>query len=273
MELIEAIILGIVQGIGEFLPISSSGHLVIASELLGIESTEGSMMFNILLHFGTLIAVFIAFFSDIKALVIEGIKWIFDGFKIRNIPERKFILLVIVSTLPLFVVLPFKSYIEGFFESTLTVGIALIYTSILLFVSDKIIKGKKEIKETTYKNALFIGIMQAIAVVPGISRAGSTITAGLFSGLSREYAVRYSFIMSIPVILGANILEIFDMVSTKTPLGMPIYVCFAGVLAAMISGIFAIKLVKYIVKNDKFSIFAYYTLILGLVVIIANIIR
>ena len=273
MSLIESIILGIVQGLGEFLPISSSGHLVIASELLGIQATEGSMMFNILLHFGTLIAVFIAFFSDIKELVIEGFKWIFDGFKIRNIPQRKFIVLIIVSTLPLFLVLPFKSSIEGLFTSTLFVGIALIYTSILLFLSDKVIKGRKNIKETSYKNALFVGVMQAIAVVPGISRAGSTITAGLFSGFSREYAVKYSFIMSIPVILGANILEIYEMVSTKTPLGMPIYICIAGVIAAMVSGIFAIKLVKYITNNDKFGIFAYYTLIVGVIVIGFNILR
>lgn len=267
MGLLESIILGIVQGLGEFLPISSSGHLVIASDLLGIETTEGSMMFNILLHFGTLVAVFIAFYGEIRDLIVEGFKWVFDGFKIRNIPERKFIVLILVSMIPIFAILPIKSSIENLFSSTLCVGFALLYTSALLFISDRAVKGKKNIKESTNKNAFAIGVMQAIAVVPGVSRAGSTITAGLFCGFSREYAVKFSFIMSIPVILGANVLEVYEMVSTGSSLGMPLYVCLAGMVAAMISGIFAIKFVKYIVDNDKFGIFAYYTLIVGIVVI------
>lgn len=270
MTLVESIILGIVQGLGEFLPISSSGHLVLASEILGIEPSEGSLLFNILLHFGTLIAVFIAYFSEIMELIIEAFRWIGDGFKIRNIQNRKFIVLIIVSTLPLVCVLPFKDSLEELFSSSLAVGIALIYTSVLLFLSDRIIKGYKDPKSTSYKNALAIGIMQTIAVIPGVSRAGSTITAGLFCGFSREYAVKYSFIMSIPVILGANVFSIIDAIENQTDLGMSVSVCIAGVVAAGISGIFAIALVRIISKKDKFIYFAGYTFLVGVLTIAIN---
>lgn len=272
MTLIDSIILGIVQGLGEFLPISSSGHLVLASDLLGIEMTEGSLLFNILLHFGTLVAVFIAYWRDILVLIVEFFAWIFDGFKIRNNPDRKFILLIIISTLPLVVVLPIKSYIEGLFSSSLAVGFALLYTSCILFISDRVVKSNKTAKETTKKNALFVGVMQTIAVIPGVSRAGSTITAGLFCGFSREYAVKYSFIMSIPVILAANVLSIYEAATEGISYTINYGIYGAGIFAAMVSGIFAIKLVKYITKNDKFTIFAVYTLVVGLITIVANII-
>lgn len=271
MSYIESIILGIVQGLGEFLPISSSGHLVLASELLGVEPNEGSLLFNILLHFGTLIAVFIAYYKDILELIVEAFKWVLDGFKLRDKENRKFILFIIISTIPLVFVLPIKSTLENIFSNTLVVGFALIYTSILLFASDKVVKGYKTVGETTYKNALAVGIMQAFAVIPGISRSGSTITTGLFCGFSREYAVKYSFIMSIPVILGANVVSIVEAISQKTDLGMSIPVCFAGVVSAAVSGILAIKLVRYIIKNDKFIYFAIYTLIVGLITIGVNI--
>ena len=271
MTYIESIILGIVQGLGEFLPISSSGHLVLASDILGIEANEGSLLFNILLHFGTLVAVFIAYWNEIFSLIVEAFKWVADGFKIKKIPERQFILLVIISTLPLVFVLPFKDALEGLFSNSLAVGIALIYTSILLFLSDRIIKGKKNESTATKKNAFFVGIMQAIAVIPGISRAGSTITSGLFCGFSREFAVKYSFIMSIPVILGVNVLSIYEATQTNTDLGMPISVCIVGMLAAAFSGILAIKLVRYITKNDKFIYFGIYTLIVGITTIAINI--
>lgn len=272
MSIIESIILGIVQGLGEFLPISSSGHLVLASGLLNIEVNEGSLVFNVLLHFGTLIAVFVAFRKDIYQLIVEGILWIKDGFKLKGIPERKFILMIIISTIPLAFVLPVKSAIEEMFSSTLVVGIALIYTSCILLLSDKIVKGQKEIEKVTVKNAIVVGVMQAIAVIPGVSRAGSTITAGLFSGFKRELAVKYSFIMSIPVILGANILSVYDMVTDGVELGMSGIVCIAGVLSAVVSGLLAIKLVRYITNKDKFGIFGVYTLIVGIITIAINVI-
>ncbi len=273
MTYTEAIILGIVQGLGEFLPISSSGHLVLASELLGIEANEGSLLFNILLHFGTLVAVFIAYFEEILELIVEGVKWVFDKFRLRGNEKRKFILLIIISTLPLVFVLPVKDKLELLFSNTLAVGIALIYTSLLLFVSDRVVKGYKTARDTSYLNAVAVGIMQAIAVIPGVSRAGSTITGGLVLGFSREFAVKYSFIMSIPVILGVNVLSIAEAVTNKTDLGMSIPVCIAGVVSAGVSGIFAIQLVRYITKKDKFIYFAGYTFIVGTITIIINLLR
>ncbi len=273
MTILESIILGIVQGLGEFLPISSSGHLVLATEILQVEIEGGNLLFNILLHFGTLIAVFIAYWSDIWALIKEFFAFALDGFKIRNNENRKFIVQIIVATLPLFIVIPFQSYLEYLFTSPLLVGFCLIYTSALLFISDKLVKGQKTAKDATYKNALIIGIMQSIAIFPGVSRSGSTIVAGLFSGFSRQYAVKFSFIMSIPVILGANILEVYDLLTTPDAVGIPVDIAFFGILSAMISGILAIKLVKYITNKDKFTYFGVYTLLVGIITIAFNFIR
>lgn len=272
MTLLMSIVLGLVQGFTEFLPVSSSGHLVLTRELFGfgLDAGDSFLFFDILLHLGTLIAVFIAFFPDIKELVIEGFKMIGDKFRINNNPNRKFIVLILVSMIPMILVLPFMDKIEGVFSTPLMVGIALLYTSVILFISDRVKTSNKTPLEASYKNALFVGFMQAVAVIPGVSRSGSTMTAGLFSGFNREFAVKFAFIMSIPVIIGANVINMPDAIVQMQSLDIPIYIYIAGILSAAISGLLAIKMVKYIMRNKKFKVFAVYCAVVGILSIIAS---
>ena len=218
MSLLSAILLGLIQGVTEFLPISSSGHLAIAENLLHMSgSSEVPGFFDVLLHLGTLVAVFIAYWSDIREMVIE----LFYG--VRDLaqrstptpapPARRLILLIIVGTLPLFAVLPIKDAVESLSGNMYFVAGALLVTGCLLFASDRVRPGRKTEKSATLLDVLLVGVAQAIATCPGISRSGTTITAGCFVGFDRRFAVRYSFLMSIPAILGANILSLKDAVT------------------------------------------------------------
>ncbi len=281
MSIFEALIQGVVQGLSEFLPISSSGHLSLLQYFFGI-SGEASASYSILLHFGTLIAVFAAFYKTIWNLILEffrTVKDIFTGkFSLKNAsPERRMILLLIVSELPLLVFY----FISDFYNSLsadsdiIVEGCCFLLTSVLLFISDRVVKGKKTAAEMSYKDALIVGTVQGIAPLPGLSRSGSTISTGLVCGLTREYAVSFSFIMGIPPVLMANLLEIKDIfsaevdgaVATLEPMQSII-----GIVVAAVVGFASIKMVNYLVKKDKFTIFAWYTLVLGLATVTLGII-
>ena len=273
MSFIEAIVMGIIQGIAEFLPISSSGHLVITEKLFNWGETQSAdVFFDMLLHLGTLIAVFIVFRKTIWELIVclfRTIGQIFTGkFHFKDTtPMQKMIGFLIISLLPLFVIFPFKDAITDFFyNSLLAVGIALIINSVVLFFCDRFKEGKKTAGSMKKKDALIIGIAQAIAVIPGISRSGSTITAGVGTGVRRSEAAGYSFILSIPTILAAVLLDIVDTVKAgelNTAL-LPQY--FVGFVVAAVVGFLSIKLLQYILKSKKFVIFSIYCLIVGVVV-------
>lgn len=271
MTILEGILQGILQGFTEFLPVSSSGHLSLFQHFFGLDG-ESAVTMTIVLHLGTLVAVFIAFWSKIKALIIEAFRLIGDVFtgkfkwKSMN-PERRMIMMIIVSILPLFVFYIFKDFFKGLEEDTdiLVEGFAFLYTSALLFLSTKVSGGKKTAGETTVPAALTIGVFQGIALVPGISRSGSTISAALFTGMKREDAVEYSFILGIPVILAGAVVELGEASASEISANMlPLLIGFAF---AAVSGYFAIRLIKMLVVNDKFRVFAWYTLVLGIVVI------
>lgn len=274
MKFIEAIILGLVQGIAEFLPISSSGHLVIFQQFFGLADTEKSqMLFDVFLHLGTLVAVFIVFWKTICNLFFDFLKMVprvFTGrfsYK-KSTPYQKMIIMILVSLIPLFFVLPLKVQLEELFLNVKAVGFFLIITALLLYIADKIVKGKKTMNEAKVSDSLFVGIFQAIATLPGVSRSGATISAGLFRGFSREFAVEFSFIMSIPAILGANILTVKDAFKQSIDISS-FFPMILGAVIAGVSGYFAIKLISYLVKKDKFGFFAYYCAIVGVIVIIA----
>lgn len=283
MSFLQAIIMGIIQGLTEFLPVSSSGHLALFKILFGVETDTG-ILFDVLLHLGTLIAIFIAFYSDIFQMLKEGVDLIVDIFKnigifVGNVIHRsdepyyklvdssyrKFIMLVIMSTIPTGIIgYVGKDVVEAASAVLLVPGICLVITSVLLFVSDRVKDGKKTPKNVTYSNAFFIGICQGFSTLPGLSRSGTTITACLLSGFNRKFAVKYSFIMSIPAVLGAAVLEIKDLAGIKvTPAEVGSYV--AGVLCAAIVGYICIKTMLVVVRNKKFTIFAVYCLIVGFV--------
>ena len=277
MSLFNAIILGLIQGISEFLPMSSSGHLSIAQNLFGLEMEgSGDLFFEVLLHLGTLAAVFVAYWADIKEMILEFFRTISDirkgGMPDPIPPARRLILLIIIGTLPLFAVLPIQDFVEGLSSNTYFVGGALLVTGLLLFLSDRIKKGRKNAASATIWDILLVGVGQAIATCPGLSRSGTTIAVGCFAGFDRKFAVRFAFLLSIPAVLGANILEIADVMETGIdPTMIPAYIL--GVVAAALSGYLCIRLVHMITDKGKFGAFAYYCWAMGLVTLILTALR
>ncbi len=265
MTVLNAIILGIVQGAAEFLPISSSGHLVIVSALIG--EGQSDLFFGVLLHLGTFFAIVIAFWRDILRLIIElfsAIGELFTGklFKTRKSPYRNYLYMMIISLLPLFLVLPFRDGIESLFSNPVFVGGALIVTGFILQLSKRIGDQTVGMKGITLKHSLIVGFSQLFAIIPGISRSGSTITAGLAAGFKKDLAVKYSFIISLPATLAAGLLELYEVISTNTlPEDMTPY--FFGMAAAAITGWLCIFTVRKLVQSDKFYMFSQYCFVVG----------
>ncbi len=273
MDLLSAIFYGLIQGITEFLPISSSGHLNILHNIFGMETAEASSLtFDILLHLATLVAVFIMYYKDIFALVPAAFSLIgkvFKGkFKLSEYTEtERFVLFILIATLPLVVVVFIKDWVELLSGSTKIIGAILIFNGLVLFISDKLSKGNKGIGDIKPRNALMVGLCQLCAVVPGLSRSGSTITGGLMQGLSREVAVKFSFILSIPAIIGANVFSIPDILETPIP-SSDVLPYIVGMIAAALSGIAAMKILTYISRKANFRFFSYYCFAVGLVAVI-----
>lgn len=268
-----AILLGVVQGLTEFLPVSSSGHLVLIQTFFGGSNPEADyMLFDVLLHFGTLVSVFIAFWGDVRSLLAEFFGWIRDGFKLRNRPYRRFIVMVLITIIPMFPVLLVKDQLDALFSNTMFVGCALLVTAVVLMLSERAPRKRRDASNATWLDAFLVGCAQAVAVVPGISRSGSTICAGLFRGFSRDFAVRFAFIMSLPVVFGANLLEIGDAVAQAESTGIPVSMYIIGVAAAMISGLLAIRLIRLVTNKGHFRPFVVYCGLVGVLSIIASII-
>lgn len=241
----EAILLGLLQGLTEFLPISSSGHLVIAQHFLGIE--QPMLSFDIAVHVGTLVAVISAFGGDVKALI-------------KN-PFCKTMLLLIIGTVPaVLVALLLSGYIDAMFSSLQAVALALIFTGILLHSSDNY-RGQGRLEDMNYQNALIVGLFQAVAIVPGLSRSGATIFGSLFRGLNRVEAARFSFLLSIPVILGAACKQLLDMRSLG---GVSLHWSYLlGAIVAAVSGYAAIRVFLKLLGKRKLRYFSYYCWVLG----------
>ena len=275
MTYLSAILLGLVQGIAEFLPISSSGHLAIAQNLLHLQ-TEVPEFYDVLLHLGTLLAVFVAYWQDIVDMIGEFFRGVGDLAR-RTTPSpvppaRRMIVLIIIGTLPLFAVLPIRHAVQGLGDNMVFIGAALIVTGFLLFASDLMRKGRKTERHATWVDALVVGLGQAVATMPGISRSGMTITAGCFCGFERKFAVRFSFLMSIPAILGANILSISDALEAGVNWAeLPMYL--VGVVVAAVSGYLCIRLLKMIAEKGKFGFFAYYCWAVGVLTLVLNVIK
>lgn len=277
MSILSAIILGLVQGIAEFLPISSSGHLSILQNLFSMQTSEnGHMFFDVLLHLATLVSVCIFYRKDIMEIINEVLSWFVPSRRTptekKTVPSaRRLILMIIVATLPLFAVLPINDLVEELYYKTIFIGIILLLTGCMLFVSDKLEKGTKTEKNMKLTDALVIGVCQAVATIPGLSRSGTTITAGMATGLDRGFAVKFSFLLSIPAILGANILNFADAIKEGIDLSLlPAY--FLGMIVAGVSGYFALALLKRITTSGKFGKFAYYCWAAGIVTIVLSII-
>ena len=277
MTLLNSLILGIIQGVAEFLPISSSGHLSIAQNLLGlgVEGTD-DVFFDVLLHLGTLGAVFVAYWQDIKEMILEFFRTISDLAGRRTVeklpPARRMILLIVVGTLPLFLILPIKEHVEALYGNTFFVGGALLVTGLLLYFCDRLRKGRKNERSASIVDVLIVGLGQAVATCPGISRSGMTISMGCFRGFERRFAVRFAFLLSIPAVLGANILQLKDVAETGVDLALlPAYL--VGVAAAALSGYLSIRLVRMVADKGKFGSFAYYCWIAGVVTVVLSLLK
>ncbi len=274
MSILDSILMGIIQGLTEFLPVSSSGHLMLYSHIFGDAGNENNFLFSAFLHLGTLLAVGIAFKDTVAALFKECLAMLKDLFTGKlckaglGNPERRMIYMMLIS---LVVLVPFyfiRDFIEGVAAKyMIALGCFFLYTSFILFMSDKCKDGSKTPATMTWKEALIIGLFQAVALLPGVSRSGSTICGALFVGTDRDTAVKYSFMLGIPTILAGCLVEIKDAVDANAlPVGdIPVFMI--GFAVAAVVGIAAIKLVDLLVKNNKFKYFAVYTLILGLGVI------
>ena len=276
LSLLSSILLGLIQGLAEFLPISSSGHLAIAEHFLGQAGVPATPdFFDVLLHLGTLVAVFAAYWQDIRDMIVElidGVRDLVRGTTPNPIPPaRRMILLIIVGTLPLFVVLPVKDLVEGLSDNMYFVAGALLVTGCLLFASDRVRHGRKTERSATLIDVLIVGVAQAIATCPGIPRSGTTITAGCFVGFERKFAVRFSFLLSIPAILGANILSLKDAAEAGIDwASVPVYL--VGVAVSAVVGYVCIRLLKMIAAKGRFGWFAYYCWFAGAATLLLTIV-
>lgn len=270
MTILESIILGAVQGLTEFLPISSSGHLVLAQSILNIE--EPPLFFDVMLHFGTLMAVFIFFWRDIWEIVAgifgrnpnKGRST--SHYKTKK-SARMFAWYIIIATIPTAIIaFILKKTIESAFENALFVSITLLITGIILWLSGRI--GQRGKTFNTLR-AFIIGIAQGIAALPGISRSGTTISTALMMGLDGEQAARFSLLMSIPAILGATILELKDIENIDVSIG----IVLLGMAIAFIVGYISIKFLVKILARGHFSRFAYYCWAIGILGIVWNIVK
>ncbi|GHU52387.1 undecaprenyl-diphosphatase [Clostridia bacterium] len=252
MSILEAIIQGIIQGLTEFLPVSSSGHLSIYQHFTG-NSGESSFMLSIVLHLGTLLAIFIAFRKTIWNII--------------TLKDMRFFGMLCISLVVLIPFYFFKNFVEKIStdDDIIIEGFCFLYTAAILFLAEKWGKGQKQKSEITVKNALTVGVFQGIALLPGISRSGSTICGGLFSGFNRKLAIEYSFILGIPTILGGCILELKDMPKTVDVEIAPFAI---GFIVSLTVGLLSIKMLSWLLKSNKFIIFSIYTFLLGITVIV-----
>ncbi len=262
MALWFAVILGLIQGAAEFLPVSSSGHLALLQAFFPSLAPEDGLLFDVVLHLGTLLALTAVYRRELWGLLRALV-----SLPRRGAPgaagDRRLLGLLLLGTLPLGLVLPLKGRIEGISGEPAFIGAALLVNGALLYISDKLVAGRSG--ETTAKasGALLVGLTQAIAVLPGISRSGSTITAGLLAGFSRPFAVRFSFLLSFPAVLGACCLKLAE--AFRAGFGPELWLpCLAGSAAAALAGYPAIRLVRTLVRKGSFRPFAYYCWAVGL---------
>ncbi len=262
MTYIQAIILGLTQGLAEFLPISSSGHLALLQYFFGVRSDQ-VLAFTVMLHLGTLFSVFFIYWKDIVELVIELIATIRDictgkGLRVNANPTRRLGFMIIVATIPTALIgLLFEDFFESLYSSLVGISLGLIFTGFILLLAERKGRQDKTIETMKFRNAVFVGIMQGIAICPGVSRSGSTLFGSLITGLDRALAVKFAFLISIPSILGSVILEVPDLLSEGMTAGAagPM---IAGVIVAALSGIFAIKAMIRIVTGRRLVGFSIY---------------
>lgn len=273
MDIIQAIIIGIVQGLTEFLPVSSSAHLIFVQNALGVQS---SLAFDVFLHLGSLIAVLWFFRADIIRMIQAFLLSIGDIIQHRfrqglySDPYKRLVWYVIVATIPVGLVgVLFESQVDSLFAGALYVpAFFLFVTGTILYLSQRMNSGEVDLENLSLKESIFMGLGQACAILPGLSRSGTTIAAGLVIGLDKEFAAKFSFILSIPAILGAFVVQLKDIGAVAD---FNILAVLFGFLAALISGYLAIKWLIELIQKRSLDVFAYYCWIVGIIVFMGSI--
>ena len=272
MNFLQALVLGIVQGLTEFLPISSSGHLVLVRSLFGLD-LEGTLAFDLLLHVGTLVSVILVFWKDLAGMFLEFFRMLKDLMrgdpKFNQNANRKMIALLFIAMIPMIPALFIKDKIEQL--PTWAVGVALLFTGLLLYITDVMPSGKKRAMEMKYKNALFVGVVQFFAVIPGLSRSGSTIFGGVFSGLDKKFAVKFSFLLSIAAILGGVASAANEILKAEAVVSVGIGAMICAMFVAAVVGILAIKFLVALLSKGKYKYFSYYCWAVGVLTIVLSI--
>lgn len=271
MEILQSIVLGIIQGLGEFLPISSSGHLVVLPKLFGWG--DQGLAFDVALHFGTLLAILIYFYDDWKKIIsksyfLKELSRIFidrkrEFFKSDKLKQDDLVIIGIATIPGVLAGLFLEDYAATIFRNPILVGFALLFGAMILFYSDKAGKKKLEIKDVTLKIALIIGLFQMLAIVPGMSRSGMTISAALLLGLSRTAAARFSFLLATPIVLGATAKEFPTFLEAGWDINL-----IVGVLTAFGSGYLAIKYMLKYLEKQSYNVFVIYRMLLALFIFI-----
>ena len=277
MSILNAVILGLVQGVAEFLPISSSGHLAILNNLFHMSATEeGHLFFDVLLHFGTLVSVCVVYWQDIADMFYEVLGIVnlgpLAGEQKERYPSARLFFMLVIGTLPLLLVLPVKDMMESLYYNNIFIGICLLLTGCLLYVADKMSQGRKTGNNMTVLDAIIIGLCQCVATIPGLSRSGTTISAGIATGLNKSFALKFSFLLSLPAVLGANLLSFVDVLKSGGIQWDSVPAYLVGTAVAMVSGIAALSFLRHVVGKGKFGGFAYYCWLMGVLTIILTMI-
>ena len=269
-QLIQAIVLGIVQGLTEFLPVSSSGHLIVVPALLGWDDPFiESLAFSVMLHVATLLALLIYFRADWIRLIPAGLAAIRDR-SFRDDPDRRLAWLLAASTVPAVIVgVLLNDLIETAFREPRLVAITLVIGAAILWTADRLGSRSREMRSLTFPAAVGIGAAQALALIPGVSRSGISISAGLFAGLDRESAARYAFLMATPITAGAGIWELRKIVSGEAGVELPIVPLVAGMAASLIAGLLAIAVVLRYLRSNGVGLFVLYRIALAALIVVA----
>jgi len=269
-QLVQAIVLGIVQGLTEFLPVSSSGHLIVVPALLGWDDPFiESLAFSVMLHVATLLALLIYFRSDWLRLIPAGLATIRDR-SFRGDPDRKLAWLLAASTVPAVIVgVLLDDLVETAFREPRLVAMTLVAGAVVLWVADRLGSKQREISGLTFRAAIGIGAAQALALVPGVSRSGISISAGLFAGLDREAAARFAFLMATPITAGAGLWELRKIVSGEVDVALPIVPLLAGMATSLVAGLLAIAVLMRYLRTNGVGIFVAYRIALAALVVVA----
>jgi undecaprenyl-diphosphatase len=275
MELYQGIILGIIQGLTEFLPVSSSGHLVLGQIFFGI--TQSQLVFDISVHVGTLLAVIVVYASDISSMLVSLFGFLSNAVRFKPVTHLvkedknlRMVGFILIGSIPTGIIgLALKEFEHILFTSEVLVGAMLILTGTILWLSRKYYFNENKEDGFGIKKALFIGIIQGLAVIPGISRSGSTIATGMFLGLNRVTAAKFSFLLSIPAIMGAEILSIKDIIQEGLVVDS---VTIYATIASFITGLIALKILLRLVHSGRFHLFAPYCWLVGVLVLLSKII-